>query len=481
MELPEELKILDEKLIRKFDQLSENKIDYWDVRAESKLGSSVEFTDMKSKEVSSFETSRCGIRTFYNGGWGFLVLENLNRNVLEQDFKKAIKLARLSESFNKTKFKIQEKEPLKENFNLETKESIENIGISEKIEIVKNQEKIANEYSEYIKNTHTLYFDAFGTSLYLDSFGSRITQKLSILRMFSAIFAQKNGIIQRGFNSVGGLGGLEILKTPKAEDLSKRSAKNAVELLDAKSPIGGKFTLIMDPSLTGTFIHEAFGHACEADLVLNRESILEGKIGKQVASENVTVIDDPRMGAGKESELPYELYGSYFVDDEGIPSQETIIIKNGIFKSYLHNLETASRMDQEPNGHGRASSSTSKPQVRMGITKLESGDWSLEEMIEDTKKGILCEDFTYGYTDPTTGNFQFKAKLSYKIKNGEKKELMRDVALSGMTLEVLNRINAIGKKIEFSDGNCGKGGQRVRVSDGGPYIRVEDIVVGGLQ
>ncbi|MBD3214108.1 MAG: hypothetical protein GF311_15980 [Candidatus Lokiarchaeota archaeon] len=481
MELPEELKILDEKLIRKFDQLSENKIDYWDIRAELKLGSSVEFTDMKSKEISSFETSKCGIRTFYNGGWGFVVLEDLTRNVLEQNFKKAVKLARLSESFNKTKFRIQEKKPLQENFNLETKEPIETSDISEKIEVVKNQEKIANNYSEYIKNTHTLYFDASGTSLYIDSFGSRVTQKLSILRMFSAIFAQKNGIIQRGSNSVGGLGGLEILKTSKAENLSKKSAKNAVELLEAESPLGGKFTLIMDPSLTGTFIHEAFGHACEADLVLNKESILEGKIGVQVAGENVTVIDDPRLGIGKDFGLPYELYGTYFIDDEGIPSQKTTIIEKGIFKNYLHNLETASRMNQAPNGHGRASSSTSKPQVRMGVTKLEPGDWSLDEMIADTKIGILCEDFTYGYTDPTTGNFQFKAKLSYKIENGEKKELMRDVALSGMTLEVLNRINAIGKELKFSDGNCGKGGQSVRVSDGGPYIRVKDIVVGGLQ
>lgn len=481
MQQPEELKIFDEKLIRKFNKISENKIDYWDIRAGVKKGSSIEFTDMKSKEVSSFETSKCGIRTFYNGGWGFVVLEDLSRDMLERDFKKALKLARLSESFNKQKFGMREKNPIKKTFELDPKQPLEDIDISEKIELVKRHEKIANDFSDYIKNTHTLYFDGTGVTLYLDSLGSRISQKLSILRMFSAIFAQKEGIIQRGFNSVGGLGGLEILGTPKAENLSKKSAKDAVDLLDAESPVGGKFTLIMDPSLTGTFIHEAFGHACEADLVLNKESILEGKIGEQVAVENITIIDDPRLGAGKDLGLPYELYGSYFIDDEGIPSQKTTIIKDGIFKNYLHNLETASRMDQESNGHGRASSSTSKPQVRMGITMLEPRDWTLEEMIAETKNGILCEDFNYGYTDPTTGNFQFKAKLSYKIENGEKKELMRDVALSGMTLEVLNRINAIGKKIKFSDGNCGKGGQSVRVSDGGPYIRVDDVVVGGLK
>ncbi|MFX1495773.1 MAG: metallopeptidase TldD-related protein, partial [Promethearchaeota archaeon] len=109
-------------------------------------------------------------------------------------------------------------------------------------------------------------------------------------------------------------------------------------------------------------------------------------------------------------------------------------------------------------------------------------DWSLEEMIENTANGILCEDFQYGYTDPTTGNFQFKCKMSYKIEKGVKKELMRDVSLSGMTLEVLNKITAIGKASEMaiSDGNCGKGGQTVHVCDGGPYIRVENVTVGGL-
>jgi TldD protein len=116
----------------------------------------------------------------------------------------------------------------------------------------------------------------------------------------------------------------------------------------------------------------------------------------------------------------------------------------------------------------------------MGFTFLEPGDWNKEEIIAETKNGILCEDFQYGYTDPSTGNFQFKCKFSYKIENGEKKELMRDVSLSGMILEVLNKISAIGKQTSYSDGICGKGGQSVRVCDGGPYIRIEDITVGGL-
>ena len=324
--------------------------------------------------------------------------------------------------------------------------------------------------------------DGHGYNVFLNSFGSNIHQELSVLRFFSLVYAQENGILQRAVNSVGGLGGFEIIETPEAIKLSSKSAKEAVELLKAKSPVGGKFTVIMDSRLNGTFIHEAFGHAVEADLVLNKESLLEGKIGEQVAKENVNIVDNPTMGHGKSFNLPYELFGCYFIDDEGIPSQKTTIIENGILKNYLHSLETSSRMGLLPNGHGRASSNTSRPQVRMGFTYMEPNDWNLDEIIEDTKNGILCEDFQYGYCDPSTGNFTFRIKLSYKIENGEKKNLMRDVSLSGMTLEVLNNISAIGNQatFDYSSGICGKGGQGVRVCDGGPYIRAENFTVGGL-
>ncbi|MFX1256991.1 MAG: TldD/PmbA family protein [Promethearchaeota archaeon] len=482
MEIVDELKIIDNRLIKELNRIAGNKIDYWDIRCGVSVGTNLDFTDQKSKEISSYELKDCGIKTFLNGGVGFVVLQDLSKNTITNGFIKAIKLAKLSESLCKNKFKIKERDPLISNFKIKSKKKLEDIDIKEKIDLVKDHEKIASEYSSKVINTRTLYMDECSHNLFLNSFGSLIFQDLSVLRLYNLVYAQENGIIQRAVNSVGGIGGFEIGNTENAKNLSYKTAKEAVDLLDAKSPVGGKFIVIMDPKLTGTFIHEAFGHACEADKILNKESVLEGKIGEKVAIEDVGIIDDPTMGQGKKYNLPYELFGSYFVDDEGVPSQKTVIIENGILKNYLHSLETSSRMDFAPNGHGRAASNTSRPQVRMGITLLEPKDWSLEEMIENTANGILCEDFQYGYTDPTTGNFQFKCKMSYKIEKGVKKELMRDVSLSGMTLEVLNKITAIGKASEMaiSDGNCGKGGQTVHVCDGGPYIRVENVTVGGL-
>ncbi len=482
METHAELNLFDNALFADLLQEAGNKVEYWDIRATTNEGTTLDFTDQRSTEISSYEMTNCGIRSFINGGWGFSVLKDLTKENIRSSFLKSIKLAKLTQSLVKNKFEIIERDPVEKNFKIESKLPLSDVNIEEKIKLVKTHEKIAANFSKLITNTRTIYMDGVSNSIFLNSFGSRIKQKLSYLRLLNMVYSRKSGIIQRSVNSVGGLGGFEISSTEKAEKISEKTAQESIKLLDAKSPIGGKFTIIADPKLAGTLIHEALGHACEADLVLSKESILKGKKDKNIALANINVIDDPSIGQGKKLGLPYELFGSYFVDDEGIPSQKTTIIENGVLVNYLHSLESSSRMNVSPNGHGRASSSSAKPQVRMGFTYIEPKDWDIEEIIQDTKNGILCKDFLYGYTNPTTGNFQFKCKFSYKIENGEKKELMRDVALSGMILEVLKKISAVGDKktFGFSSGICGKGGQSVHVSDGGPYIRVDDITVGGL-
>jgi TldD protein len=482
MELIDDLKIFDQGFINQLNNIAQNQIQFWDIRASKDIGTKVDFTDQKNKEVSYYEVNECGIRTFINGGWGFCVLNDLEKNQILNAFSKSIKLAKLTESRLNYKFTLNELNPSEINFQNTSKIHLEDVNIEDKIKLVKRHEKIAASYADEITNTHTIYTDNIVNSILINSFGSRIIQNLSFLRLFSRVYSKRKGITQGSINSIGGIGGFEILTTEKANEISTKTAKEAIELLNAKSPKGGKFTIIADPILTGTLIHEAFGHACEADSVLNRESILEEKINDKVAVDEVTIIDNPTLGQGKKFDLPYELYGSYNVDDEGIQSQSTTIIENGVLKNYLHSIETASRMKLPPNGHGRASSSSSKPLVRMGFIYLEPKDWKIDELMEDTKNAILCEDFLYGYTNPTTGNFQFKCKFSYKIENGEKKQMMRDVALSGIILEVLKKISAIGDKscFNYSDGICGKAGQSVRVCDGGPYIRIDDITVGGL-
>jgi TldD protein len=304
MDLTDDLKVVDDKLIKELGNIAKDKIEFWDIRTGVNTGSTLDFTDSKSKEISSHFITDCGIRTFINGGCGFSVLKDLNRNAIITGFRESIKLARFSESRCKNKFKIIPRDPLIKDFKVHPKMKIEEIGIDEKINLVKSHEKLASDISPKIKNTHTLYIDGHTNSLFVNSFGNFITQDLSFLRLFSLVYTQENGSIQRAVNSVGGIGGFEILSTEKAETLSQKTATEAVALLKAKSPVGGKFTVITDPKLTGTIIHEAFGHACEADLVLNNDSILKDRIGEKVASEEVNIVDNPTMGQGKRFGMP---------------------------------------------------------------------------------------------------------------------------------------------------------------------------------
>ncbi|MHA1642432.1 MAG: TldD/PmbA family protein [Promethearchaeota archaeon] len=482
MGLYELLDVFDDKLINWIEKNTKNLVDYWDIRAEIKSGNSLEFTNRKSKEISSYELVECSIRALYEGKWGFYVLKDLNSNTIKQGMESAIKFCKVPSISINNPFKINEVDSYNKKIRIKSKKKIIDVPIEEKINLLKEHEDIAFNYSKKVKNTKTTYIDKHVKKIFLNAFGSKIFQEMEFVRLFSTVFAAENGVIQHSMNSVAGIGGFEIVETKKARAISKKSAKEAIELLGASSPVGGKFTVIMDPKLVGTFVHEAIGHSCEADLVLQKESVLKGKIGEKIANESVTISDNPILGQGTLFSLPYELYGSYVYDDEGIKSKKVDIIKEGILINFLHNLETASRMGTSPNGHGRASTAGSIPQVRMGFTYLEPQDWELEEIISETKHGILCEDFQYGYTDTTTGNFQFKCRISSLIENGEKTKLMRDVSLGGMSLEILNRISAIGNKktFNYSDGICGKGGQGVRVCSGGPFIRVEDVIIGGL-
>ncbi len=203
----------------------------------------------------------------------------------------------------------------------------------------------------------------------------------------------------------------------------------AVELLTAENPPSGRFPVILAPSMVGLFTHEAVGHNAEADTVKSGNSILEGKIGKLIASPNVTMVDDPTFEGA---------YGSYVYDCEGTKAKKTVIIENGVLKSFLHNLETAHWFNVSPTGNARAENYSSPPIVRMSNTYMLPGKVKLEEILSSIKKGIFVEDVGFGgYVFPERGQFMFNANSSYLIENGRKTKLLKNVSLSGLTLEVL--------------------------------------------
>ena len=249
----------------------------------------------------------------------------------------------------------------------------------------------------------------------------------------------------------------------------EKCAKRAVELLDASVVKGGRMPAVLNPEIAGVFAHEAVGHASEGDAIRDGVSVFGGKIGQQVGSSLVTIIDDPSMHG----------YGYEPFDAEGVAAGPTELIKSGIMNKYMHSRETLAAVGPETGdaGHARAEPGM-QPLVRMSNTYIKEGDATYDEIISECKDGVLLIGSRGGQVDPGRGAFQFNAKYGYLIENGETTKMIRDVSLSGDILSVLHNIALCGNERKMSSGMCGKG-QAVPVSDGAPHVYLTEALVGG--
>ena len=268
----------------------------------------------------------------------------------------------------------------------------------------------------------------------------------------------------------GGEGGLELIEACDLQNLGGDARIAALRLLKAKRSPSGKLPLIADRDLTGVYIHEALGHPCEADLVAAGDSCLDGKLGQKIGNEIVTVVDDPTMRGG---------YGAYPIDDEGLDTKEKTLIKNGILTDYLNHRETAHHFGLEPNAGARAQDGLHHPLVRMSNTMIMGGNFNdIDELMEDIDYGVYACGSRGGQVDTGRGSFQFAAQEAYLIENGEITTPLRDVSVSGLTLQILNDVDGLTKDAKLaSPGFCGKG-QTVPVGDGGPIMRIREALVG---
>ena len=268
----------------------------------------------------------------------------------------------------------------------------------------------------------------------------------------------------------GGEGGANPILTADLGALGQRGKEAALRQLTAAAAPSGKLPLIADPDLTGVYIHEALGHPCEADLVAAGDSCLEGRLGQKIGSDIVTVVDDPTLRGG---------YGAYPVDDEGVDAREKMLIRNGVLTEYLNHRETAGRFDLEPNAGARAQDGLHHPLVRMSNTVIQGGSHrDLDALVDDVEYGVFACGTRGGQVDTGRGSFQFAAQEAWLIEGGELTQPLRDVSVSGMTLEILNDVDGLAKEGGLaSPGFCGKG-QTVPVGDGGPYMRISTALVG---
>jgi len=289
-------------------------------------------------------------------------------------------------------------------------------------------------------------------------------------RMMVNAVAAEGGIIQTGYQSVGGTVGFELLQREDPAQLGRQAAERAVLMLAAKPAPTGKMPVVMAGKAGGTMIHEACGHGLEADLVQKQLSVYAGQKGQQVASSLVTVIDDGTI-PGK--------FGSLRYDDEGCPTRKTVLIKDGILEDFMYDYETAQRDKRESTGNGRRESYQSRPLPRMRNTYIAPGKSDPEKIIREAKDGLLVAAMGGGQVNTTTGDYVFDVAEGYLIKDGEIVCPVRGATLTGNGPETLQLVEMVGSDLGYTIGICGKGGQGVPVSDAQPTMFIRELIVGG--
>ncbi|MDH7477055.1 MAG: TldD/PmbA family protein [Candidatus Bathyarchaeota archaeon] len=431
------------------------------------------FKTMLTLKEGRVEAARQGIengaalRVLVNGAWGFASVGTFDVETLTVAISDACKMAKAASSKLKKPIKLVQTKPVEDKITLKPRKDPSKISIENKINttLAINNEILG--YDGRIKSCTIDYLDLTGTNYFINNEGSYIEQdKLYVWSRILAT-AKEGDIFTFSREEIGSTSGYEIFDVETPEIVGERVAKRAVEQLKAKPPKGGSFPVILGPNVVGVFVHEAFGHLAEADLTLSG-SVLLDKLGKKIASEFVTFYDDGTVDGA---------FGSFKYDDEGIPAQKTLLIKDGFVVGLMHSRETAQKFNTEPTGNMRAEDFRVEPIIRMRNTFMEPKDYSFEELIEDVKFGYYFKSFRGGQAN-LDGTFQVGIQEAYEIVNGEVGKPVRNASISGNTLETLFKVDAVGKDFELWPGRCGKG-QTAFVCDGGPHVRVKEVLVGG--
>ena len=293
-----------------------------------------------------------------------------------------------------------------------------------------------------------------------------------LVRLSLQVIAEKNGRREQGSGGGGGRFGYDYFTDEKLEEYARQAVHQAVTNLAARPAPAGTMTVVLGPGWPGILLHEAVGHGLEGDFNRKGSSAFSGRIGERVAAPGVTVIDDGTL---------LQRRGSLNVDDEGNPTQRTVLIEDGILVGYMQDSLNARLMGVPVTGNGRRESFAHLPMPRMTNTYMLAGDKDPQEIIASVDRGLYAVNFGGGQVDITSGKFVFSTAEAYLIENGKVTHPVKGATLIGNGPDALTRVSMIGNDMQLDSGvgTCGKEGQSVPVGVGQPTLRIDGLTVGG--
>ena len=305
--------------------------------------------------------------------------------------------------------------------------------------------------------------------------GSFAADVRPLVRLSVTVIAEQKGRREQGSDGGGGrFDYMQLVQDKGWQKFADEAVRQALVNLEAEDAPAGTMTVVLGPGWPGILLHEAVGHGLEGDFNRKGTSAFSGRIGEQVASKGVTIVDDGTLAARR---------GSLTIDDEGTPTEKTVLIEDGVLRTYMQDKMNAQLMNMKPTGNGRRQSFAHLPMPRMTNTYMLPGKHDAEEIIRSVDKGLYAVNFSGGQVDITSGRFVFSASEAYLIEKGRVTRPVRGATLIGNGPDAMTRVSMVGNdlKLDAGVGVCGKEGQSIPVGVGQPTMRLDELTVGGTQ
>ena len=444
--------------------------DFVEIRLEDTVRAEIAFSGKDLKKAQETRDYGGYVRALVQGSWGFV---SFNRSEKLKDYVREAEMK--AKAAGKGEIKLSPVPSVQDKIVavMDPSSDPRQVSMSDKVEtfrkfagkILSTSDKIISAGVSYREENRSIVY-ANNEGTYIESEGLWGAGGMSAI-------ARKGNVVQSVHSGFGTRNSWRDITS--AEEKIDTIGEEVLALLDSEPVVGGRYTVILDPRLSGVFIHEAFGHLSEADNVSDNPKLLsQMQIGTRFAQDHFSVLD----GGSLENER-----GSFSYDDEGVKSQMTYLIKEGKLAGRLHSRETAASMNETPTGNARTINYRFSPICRMSNTFIAAGPHSFEEMLEGVENGLYVVGGGSGNT--SKGLFTFSAEKAQVIKNGKLGPWVRDLVLSGNVFETLLDIDKVGKDLQRSrSGGCGKSvGARMQyplsVSMGSPHIRIQNVLIGG--
>ena len=441
--------------------------DYCDLFFQNELSNSIRLQDNIVNSASTNVTLGVGIRVLNGNQTGYSFTEDISLASMKAAARTAAGIASGSpkaapQTYNATKLM---------NY-YDTKISYEDVGVKDKVTMLQSINDDVFKQDPRVVKASVNFSDSENYILVVNSEGSIASDYQPMLRISVGCTAEEEGRRENNYFDFSARDDFSFLTEEKLKRLPREAVARTVKLFEAQTPPAGEFPVVLSAGSAGILLHEAIGHGMEADFNRQGISLYSEKMNKKIAAPFVTIVDNGTND---------HIRGSINVDDEGIPSQETVLVEDGVLRTYIHDRISADHYGVKPTGNGRRESFKHYPMPRMRNTYMRSGPHEYEEMISSVKYGILADQFTNGQVNIGPGDFTFYVKSGSLIEDGKITTPIKDVNIIGNGPDVLSKVTMVANDMKMAEGGwtCGKNGQGVPVSQGMPSVLVSSITVGG--